>query len=160
MMLCNYSAKPDSTSFTNPLTACSSSAPSAIMRMVVPPTIPRERTPSRLFAFTRRSSFSTQMEDLNSFAFWIKNVAGGRANLPDSEPEHLLQTLLQLSCFFILNSTLLLLNNSLWDNQTVYYYNTATRFVNASRWKFAVFSANFCLLDKQEQSKNHLVCVD
>ena len=33
-------------------------------------------TPSRLFAFTRRSSFSTQMEDLNSLAFWMKKVAG------------------------------------------------------------------------------------
>ena len=27
-------------------------------------------------ALTRRSSFSTQMEDLNSLAFWMKNVAG------------------------------------------------------------------------------------
>ena len=70
------SAKPDSTSLIRPSTAACSSAPSAMMRMVVPPTIPRDRTPSRLFAFTRRSSFSTQMEDLNSFAFWIKKVAG------------------------------------------------------------------------------------
>ena len=69
-------AKPDSTELIRPSTAACSSAPSAMMRMVVPPTIPRDRTPSRLFAFTRRSSFSTQMEDLNSFAFWIKKVAG------------------------------------------------------------------------------------
>ena len=59
-----------------PSTAACSSAPSAMMRMVVPPTMPRDRTPSRLFAFTRRSSFSTQMEDLNSLAFWMKKVAG------------------------------------------------------------------------------------
>ena len=49
---------------------------SAIILICVPPTIPRERIPRRDFAFTRRSSFSIQMEDLNSFAFWMKNVAG------------------------------------------------------------------------------------
>ena len=38
-----------------------------MMRMVVPPTMPRLRTPSRDLALTRRSSFSTQMEDLYSF---------------------------------------------------------------------------------------------
>ena len=35
--------------------------------MSVPPTIPRERIPSRLFAFTRRSSFSIQIEYSNFF---------------------------------------------------------------------------------------------
>ena len=38
--------------------------------------IPMDRTPSKLLALTRRSSFSTQIELLNSLAFWIKNVAG------------------------------------------------------------------------------------
>jgi len=50
--------------------------PSAIIRMVVPPTIPKDKTPRRLFALTLLSSFSTQIEDLNSLAFWIKKVAG------------------------------------------------------------------------------------
>ena len=36
----------------------------------------RDSTPRRLLAFTLLSSFSTHTEDLNSFAFWIKNVAG------------------------------------------------------------------------------------
>ena len=57
-------------------TASFSSGPSAMRLMEVPFTIPRESTPSRLLAFTRRSSFSTQMELLNSLAFWMKNVAG------------------------------------------------------------------------------------
>ena len=51
-----------------------------MMRMVVPPTMPRLRTPSRDFALTRRSSFSTQMEDLYSLAFWMKKVACDNQN--------------------------------------------------------------------------------
>jgi hypothetical protein len=65
----NYSAKPDSTSLTSSVTACSSSGPPAMIRISVPPMMPSERTPRRLFAFTLRSSFSTQIDDLNSFAF-------------------------------------------------------------------------------------------
>ena len=34
-----------------------------MMRMVVPPTMPRDRTPSRLLAFTRRSSIWVEKED-------------------------------------------------------------------------------------------------
>ena len=68
--------KPVSTSFTRESTAVCSSTPSAITRIEVPPTIPSERTPRRLLAFTRRSSFSTQIEALNSLAFWMKKVAG------------------------------------------------------------------------------------
>ena len=37
---------------------------------------PKESTPRRLLALTLRSSFSTQMEDLYSLAFWMKKVAG------------------------------------------------------------------------------------
>ena len=48
----------------------------AMRLMVVPLTTPRDRTPRRLLAFTLRSSFSTQMELLNSLAFWMKKVAG------------------------------------------------------------------------------------
>ena len=42
--------------------------------------IPSESTPSKLFALTRLSSFSTQMLDVNSLAFCIKNVAGRACN--------------------------------------------------------------------------------
>ena len=49
-----------------------SSTPSATMLTVVPFTMPRESTPRRLFAFTRRSSLSIQMLLLNSLAFWMK----------------------------------------------------------------------------------------
>ena len=42
----------------------------------VPFTMPSDKTPSKLFALTFLSSFSTQMLDLNSFAFCMKNVAG------------------------------------------------------------------------------------
>src|SRR5699024_406101 len=65
-----------STKATRLYTAVSSSGPSAIILIEVPPIMPRERTPKRLLSFTLLSSFSTQMEDLNSFAFWIKKVAG------------------------------------------------------------------------------------
>ena len=59
-----------------PATASCSSEPSAMILIVVPPTIPSERIPRRLFAFTLLSSFSTQIDDLYSLAFWMKNVAG------------------------------------------------------------------------------------
>ena len=64
-----YSVKPDFTRDTRPSTAASSSEPSAMIRISVPPIIPSERTPKRLFALTLLSSFSTQIYDLNSFAF-------------------------------------------------------------------------------------------
>ena len=65
----NNSAKPDSTSLTSSSTACSSSGPPAMILIFVPPIMPSERTPRRLFALTLLSSFSTQIEDLNSLAF-------------------------------------------------------------------------------------------
>ena len=76
LLLLSYSVNPDCTNSTRLSTAACSSAPSAMMRMVVPPTMPKDKTPSKLFAFTLRSSFSTQMDYLDSFAFWIINVAG------------------------------------------------------------------------------------
>ena len=105
----DYSAKPELTSLTRPSTAACSSAPSAMMRMVVPPTMPRLRTPSRDFALTRRSSFSTQMEDLYSFAFWMKKVAG-RALLDEEGSRTCVQTNLILNGnFFNVHSYSLLL---------------------------------------------------
>jgi hypothetical protein len=44
--------------------------------IVVPEVIPMERTPRRLFALMRRSSFCIQMELLKEFAFCMKKVAG------------------------------------------------------------------------------------
>ena len=46
-----------------------SGVPSAIKVISVPLTMPRDSTPSKLLAFTRRSSNSIQIEHLNSFAF-------------------------------------------------------------------------------------------
>jgi len=59
----------DKTRFTRESIASSSSEPSAIIRIVVPPKIPNERTPKRLLALTLLSSFSTQIDDLYSLAF-------------------------------------------------------------------------------------------
>ena len=64
-----YSEKSESISSESVAIAASSSAPSAMMVMAVPFTLPRDRTPSRLLALTRRYSFSTQMLLLNSLAF-------------------------------------------------------------------------------------------
>ena len=66
--------EPESTE--KPLIALASSAPSATKVTVIPLAIPKDRTPNRLFALTLRSSFSTQMELLKLFAFWMKKVAG------------------------------------------------------------------------------------
>ena len=49
---------------------------SAINFTVVPPVMPSDKTPSKLFALTLRSSFSIHIDDLYSFAFCIKKVAG------------------------------------------------------------------------------------
>ena len=46
------------------ISAFSSSCPSATKVMVIPLAIPSERTPSKLLALTRRSSFSTHTEHL------------------------------------------------------------------------------------------------
>ena len=43
-----------------------------MMRIVVPPTIPRDKTPSRLFAFTRRSSFSIQKANEFKSSIWVE----------------------------------------------------------------------------------------
>ena len=64
-----YSPKLPETSSLSAATASFSSLPSASRVMVVPFVMPRDSTPSRLLAFTRRSSFSTQMPLLNSLAF-------------------------------------------------------------------------------------------
>ena len=72
----NYSEKSEEIILYRASTASFSSGPSAISLMGVPFTMPRDRTPSRLFALTFRSSFYTQIALLNSLAFWIKNVAG------------------------------------------------------------------------------------
>lgn len=65
---CVYSSR-FSISSASASTASFSSLPSAISVTVVSFIMPRLSTPSRLFALTRRSSFSTQMPLLNSLAF-------------------------------------------------------------------------------------------
>ena len=68
--LLNYfSPKALSISAASPSTASPSSIPSAIKVMAVPLEMPRESTPSRLFALTRQSSFSIQIELLKELAF-------------------------------------------------------------------------------------------
>ena len=54
--------------------------PSPLNPPLVPPMIPKDNTPKRLLALTRRSSFSIQIADLNSLAFCIKKVAGRACN--------------------------------------------------------------------------------
>ena len=62
LFISDYSEKSESISSDRVAIAASSSAPSAMMVIAVPLTIPRERTPRRLFALTLLSSFSIQIE--------------------------------------------------------------------------------------------------
>ena len=65
-----HSVKLEAIKLTNVTAASSSSTPSATILIVVPFVIPKDKTPKRLFAFTLRSSFSTHILDLNSFALF------------------------------------------------------------------------------------------
>ena len=107
--------------------------------MGVPFTMPRDSTPNRLLALTRRSSFSTQMPLLNSLAFWIKNVAG-RACKPTS-------LLTVISCVYMLQLSFFISNQmELVAHKSFLYHHN--RFSASRQWRIAQTFQKIFLVSK------------